>query len=46
MQSYAHIVDDTLDEAALQTLGDRLGLPRDGSTVSASSGARRSTGTQ
>ena len=27
MQSYAHIVDDTLDEAALQALGDRLSLP-------------------
>jgi hypothetical protein len=27
MQSYAHIVDDTLNEAALQTLGERLVLP-------------------
>jgi hypothetical protein len=27
MQSYAHIIDDTLDEAALPTLGERLQLP-------------------
>lgn len=27
MQSYAHIVDDTLDEATLPTLGERLQLP-------------------
>jgi hypothetical protein len=27
MQSYAHIVDDALDEAALRTLGQRLQLP-------------------
>ena len=27
MQSYAHIIDDTLNEAALPSLGERLALP-------------------
>ena len=27
MQSYAHIIDDTLDEAALPSLGEELELP-------------------